>query len=104
MAQVDLIIGGRSHSVACRDGEEAQLVAIGQLLDRHTAAAIRASGAQGGERMMLFLALMLADELTEHERGAAAQSAAPLPGTLLEEIADRLEAVAMALEEEPPNA
>ncbi|HWK37047.1 cell division protein ZapA [Sphingomonas sp.] len=103
MAQVELIIGGRSHSVACRDGEEAHLAALGRRLDRHAATAARASGAPGGERTMLFVALMLADEIVELE------NARPAPGqdgggALLDRIADRLESVAAGLEKPGADA
>ena len=65
MAEVRLTIGGRSHVVACRDGGEADLEALGRRLDAHSAIAARAAGGQGGERTMLYIALMLADELAE---------------------------------------
>ncbi|UIJ43938.1 cell division protein ZapA [Sphingomonas cannabina] len=99
MAEVQLIIGGRSHTVACRDGEEAELEALGRRLDRHADAAARAAGSAGGERMMLFIALMLADELaeTERTRGDGDGNVA----AVLQHIARRLESVATALENGP---
>lgn len=100
MAEVVLRVGGRPHAVGCRDGEEAHLEALGRRLDAHAALAARAAGAHGGERTMLFIALMLADELAEAERA---------PGTgpssaLLGRIADRLEAVAASLENADEDA
>jgi cell division protein ZapA len=103
MAQVELRIGGRLHNVACRDGEEAELEALGRMLDHHAPAAIRVSGAPAGERMMLFLALMLADEIAELERRAP-PAAGTVPDNLLAEIAERLEAVAAALEQDGSDA
>jgi len=94
MAQVTLTIGGRTHVVACRDGEEAALEGLGRRLDSHAALAARAAGAPGGERTMLFIALMLADQLSEAERapgGAVAPAA-------LDRIAERLESLASTLE------
>ncbi len=96
MAEVTLHIGGRPHIVACRDGEEAQLQALGRRLDAHAAVAARVAGAQGGERTMLFVALMLADELVEAERAPSADGGPT--GAALDRIADRLEAVAKTLE------
>lgn len=100
MAEVTLRIGGRAHIVACRDGEEANLEALGRRLDAHSATAARAAGAPGGERAMLFIALMLADELAEAERlpGGGASSAA------LARIADRLESLADSLENDGEKA
>ncbi|WP_230769141.1 cell division protein ZapA [Sphingomonas sp. Leaf4] len=94
MAQVTLTVAGRPHLVACRDGEESSLRALGAMLERHAATAQRASGGSS-ERTLLYIALMLADQLSERE----ANPAAGLPPAVLERIAERLEAVAAALEE-----
>ncbi|UUL83283.1 cell division protein ZapA [Sphingomonas qomolangmaensis] len=96
MAEVTLTIAGRDHKIACRDGEEAQLRALAGKLEAHGAAALRASGGLSGERTMLFIALMLADQLAEQE--VAPPSG--IPPMLLDRIADRLEAVASALEDD----
>ncbi|OYX51467.1 MAG: cell division protein ZapA [Sphingomonas sp. 32-66-10] len=100
MGQVTLTIAGRSHNIACRDGEELHLERLGALLERHADTAVRASGGLSGERTMLFLALILADQLDEAERNPPG-GVSPV---LLENLADRLEAVALALEEPAPNA
>ena len=68
MADVTLTIGDRRHTVACRDGEEAQLRKLGELLDKHWSTAARATRGLNGERTMLFVALMLADQLDEAQR------------------------------------
>jgi cell division protein ZapA len=97
MAQVLLEIGGRTHPIGCRDGEEARVRQLGRLIDERWPAALRAAGNQPGERAMLFVALMLADSLDECEQrppvGAAIGDAA------LARIADRLESLASALEQ-----
>lgn len=94
MAEVTLTIGDRQHVVACRDGEEAQLIALGRMLDSRWPAAARASGGINGERSMLFVALMLADALDEAERRPAEIA----PSVLLDRLADRLEGIADTLE------
>lgn len=103
MAQVTFTIANRSHSVACRDGEEPHLLALVERLQRHAPAAMRASAGTSSERTLLLIALMLADELDERDRTpapAAPVSQEPeLPQDLLDEIAERLEAVAAALED-----
>jgi cell division protein ZapA len=96
MAQVMLSIGGRGHSVACRDGEEARLHQLGAMLDERWPTAQRAAGNGGGERAMLFLALMLADDLDEAMTRPAEGSA--VSDTALARIAQRLESLADALE------
>lgn len=95
MAQVTLTIAGREYNVACRDGEEPHLRSLGALLDSHAATASQASGGLNSERTLLYIALILADQLDEAERNPSA-GVSPV---LLERIADRLESVAAALED-----
>lgn len=102
MAEVTLQIGGRPHTVSCRDGEESRVKLLGRMLADRWPAANRAAGSMDGERAMLFVALMLADDLDEAiqrpPQGAAVSEAA------LARIADRLESLADALEQTPSNA
>ncbi|WP_375398971.1 cell division protein ZapA [uncultured Sphingomonas sp.] len=100
MAEVTLTIGDRRHVVACRDGEEAQLRRLGDMLDQRWAAAQRASGALNAERTMLLVALMLADSLQSGENRPPPASSADM----IEAVAVRLEALADALEQAPDNA
>lgn len=101
MAEVTLQIGGRPHTVACRDGEEARVKLLGRMLGERWPAANRAAGGLDSERAMLLVALMLADDLDEMiqrpPEGAAMSEAA------LARIADRLEALANALEQTPSS-
>jgi len=102
MAEVTLTIGDRRHQVACRDGEEAQLRRLGEMLDQRWAAANHASGGLNGERTMMFIALMIADKLY------AAQNTPPdangASSAFLDDLADRLEAIASALEKNDIHA
>jgi cell division protein ZapA len=102
MAEVSLSIGGRSHLIGCRDGEEARVRLLGRMIDERWAVANRAAGGLSGERAMLFIALMLADEydesLSRPPVGAAVSE------TALARIADRLESLAAALENGADNA
>lgn len=110
MAEVRLSVGGRTHIVACRDGGEQALEALGRRLDTHAATAARAAGGQGGERAMLYIALMLADELAEAE-AAPPPEPAPVEAVpndisteMMERVADRLEHLADGLEKSLANA
>lgn len=98
-----LSIGGRGHMVACRDGEEARVGVLAAMLDERWPAAARAGGGST-ERAMLFVALMLADDLDEARRAPPAPG--PVPGGASEDalarIADRLEALAYTLEQAAP--
>ena len=102
MAEVTIRIGERYHLVACRDGEEDQVTMLGEMLNARWPAANRAAAGTGGERAMLFVALMLADALHEAEHRPPSPGSAN-PATL-EKLADRLEGLATALEQASPNA
>lgn len=102
MAEVTLTIGGRPQTIACRDGEEDRLKMLAGIVEERWATALRAAGGLSNERAMMFVALMLADDLDEAEnrppQGAAVSEKA------LARIADRLEALAQALELGTPSA
>ena len=102
MADVELQIGGRRYSVACRDGGEAHLIALAKHVDRKAAEARAAVGDATEARQLLFAALLLADEMAENSGGhAPPPPPAPHDPALraaLARIADRIEAVADALE------
>ena len=99
MANVTLPIGGRPHTIACRYGEEARLQKLGAMIEERWPAALRAAAGVPGERAMLFVALMLADDLEEIEQRPPEGAAVSEPA--LARIADRLEALAEALEHAP---
>lgn len=102
MAEVTLAFGGRSYTVACRDGEESRVHLLGQMLEERWPMALRAAGGVSPERAMFFVAMMLADDLDDSlhrpPAGAAVSEAA------LARIAERLEDLAAALEQTAPNA
>ena len=98
MSNLNLQIGGRTYAVACAEGEEAHVSALGQMI----ADKVDGIGAGHSEaRHLLFAALILADELHEaRQRGGAPVSAMTddRQAELLEAVAERLEKVATALE------
>lgn len=107
MGEVVLSIGDRQHRIPCKDGTEDQFRRIATKLDSRWAAAERASGGMNAERSMLYVALMLADALDEAERGASPMPSAPAPPPALpdlDQLADRLEAIAAALEKPAQSA
>lgn len=113
MGEVVLSIGDRQHRIPCKDGTEDQFRRIATKLDSRWAAAERASGGMNAERSMLYVALMLADALDEAEREAVPMPSAPAPALApapvpalpdLDQLADRLEAIAAALEKPAQSA
>jgi cell division protein ZapA len=104
MAQIVITVGGREYAVTCRDGEEPHLRKLGKLLDARAEEARQAVGGVNETRQLLLAGLLLADEL--HSISTAAPSAAAEPdiAPALERLADRVEAVASALEREGGSA
>ena len=105
MAEVTLNIGGFSYQLACRDGEEAHLARLGEMVDRKVQQARSAVGNASEVRQLLLSALLFADELIESGRPpsqSAQQPQAPprptIDPALLEDLADRAEALAAKLE------
>jgi cell division protein ZapA len=100
MANLDLEIGGRRYSVACRDGEEAHLRSVAALVDRRARDAAAALGTLGESRHLLFTALMLADDIKEAQQGNAPPAPPPDDGVAeaLEALAGRIEALASRAE------
>lgn len=112
MSNVSLTIGGRSFTVSAAPGEEAHIEMLGRMIDERVRRMGGAPG-QSESRMMLFAALVLADELHEaHEREVppalppAAQppveTAPEIPEELVARVADlaeRIEKLAAHLEQ-----
>jgi len=107
MATVTLQIGGREYQLGCRDGGEAQLIAMGALVDDKIAEVTRSVGDLTESRALLMGALLLADELAELRNRAdeaTVQSALPLDtdpalALAIERLAQRMESLATSLEE-----
>ncbi len=114
MAQmVDLTIAGRTYQVACREGEEDSLRAAARLVDGKSREALAGLGTLSEARQFLFASLLLADQLVDdkpRDADAAVPAPPPPPARLdpalalrAEALADHLESLAMALENEAPN-
>ena len=112
MSNVVLSIGGRTFSVACADGEECHIEMLGNVIDRKVQT-LGVSAGQNEVRMLLYAALVLADELHEASAAHATQPAttlalpeqttAPATSDNLERIADMLENLASRLEQAPSS-
>lgn len=108
MASVDLEVGGRKYTMACRDGEEAHLRSVAAVVDRKAREAASALGNLGEARQLLFASLLLADELKEQRGGGAspitASAGDPRIAELLEDMAERVEMLADRLEAQGASA
>ena len=103
MAEVNLTIAGRSYQVGCRAGEEENLVAAARMVDAKSREALSGLGTLSETRQLLFASLLLADQLLE-KPGAAAAVIDPELAPRIEALAERIESLALSLEESPVNA
>jgi cell division protein ZapA len=103
MAQVRLLVGGRTYDLACRDGEEPRLEMLAQMLDSKARDAEQVVGSANEGRQLLLAGLLLADELSDLRAGAPDPGKAALARTL-DQLATRIESLAERLEQGPPNA
>lgn len=105
MSNVKLEIGGRHFTVACAAGEEDHVTDLGAMIAAKIATMGDVAG-QSESRMLLFAALLLADELHDAtSRGGGANDAtmaqpglSPASAQRLDQIAERLENLASRLE------
>ena len=106
MANVTLTIGGRGYTVACAPGEEAHVRELARSIDGKIAAMgdMGDMGGQGEARVLLFAALLLADELHDAKGPSPPAEIDPKLGERLSAIADALENLADRLESRPDEA
>ncbi|HMK68523.1 MAG TPA: cell division protein ZapA [Stellaceae bacterium] len=107
MAEVHLTVNGRSYPVSCDEGQQARLKELAQYLDRKTADFAAKLGQIGEARLIVLAALVVTDELADaqaqlrrHATGAASGNGVDTD-TLsqgLDELAERIEAIAERLE------
>ncbi len=98
MAEVELTIAGRPYRVACRTGEEETLRAAGALVDAKSREAIAGLGTLSESRQLLFAALLLADQIVDGREIELPTGPDPALATRCDQLAERLEGIADALE------
>jgi cell division protein ZapA len=103
MAQVSVRVNGREYDLACGDGEEAHLRELAQYVDAKINA-VRGGGVKLTDAQLLLMAgIVIADELSEatgpdRKLAAKNQSVSEIISRMLEDSADRLEAITSKLE------
>ncbi len=104
MSNVTLPIGGRDFTVACAAGEEEHVASLGRMIDQKVST-LGDNATHSEARMLLFGALLLADELHEiRHRNDAGVASASSATDLLAGIADTLEKLAARLEDRAGSA
>ncbi len=104
MAQVTLRINGHAHTIGCKDGEEAHLIAMGEEVEKRIDRAKELGVYSGESKLLVMAALFMADEL--HDLAAELQGAKKgKPGgerakpERLSRLAARAEEIAAAAEQ-----
>ncbi|WP_421726383.1 cell division protein ZapA [Bauldia sp.] len=116
MGQVNVTISGKTFRMACNDGEEEHLAALGRQLDETIEELRGQFGEIGDQRLTVMAAITMADNYTESERRLSVlegeiagleearaalverqEGAETTVARSLEALADRLEAVAERL-------
>ncbi len=107
MADVRLNIASREYIVTCRDGEELHLQSLASTVNDMVQEAGGTTGGLNESRQLLFAALLLADKLHELQSNKPAAESQMTSAddiqiaqaaTTIEKLADRLEALAVKLE------
>ncbi|MET0363341.1 MAG: cell division protein ZapA [Sphingobium sp.] len=111
MAEVNITIAGRSYALHCRDGEEARLHQLSRMIADRVDKVKAGSPGLTEVRQFLFAALLLADDLSDaqaevqRKQEAVAPPPPPIDDTAaaqaLESLAERLEAIGLALAADP---
>lgn len=106
MAVVNVTINGRVYDIACDDSQVGRVQELGREVDARAQHLLSSVGAVSDSRLLVMVALLLADELTEardqlgklgDEVGAAAEGDARLAG-VIDSLAKRIESIATRLE------
>lgn len=107
MAEVDVVINGRSYLMGCDDGQEEHLRQLAGYVGQRVDELAATVGQVGDARLLLMASLLIADELSdlreemEALRGDAERHVAEAEAELaerLEHLAQRLESVAAAVQ------
>ena len=115
MAQVTVTINGRDYRIACDDGQEEHLIGLADSLEAMVRELAGEFGQVGDARLILMASLLKLDELAEvreevkamrtalaskenTESAAAAERVDSEVGAVVDNIAQRLEDIALRLE------
>lgn len=77
MGQVTVTINGRTYRLACGEGEETRVSELAGLVSQRMDRLVAEVGTASQELLLLMVALLLADELTERGAATAGAKAAP---------------------------
>ena len=103
-AKVAITIVGRTYEISCDDGQEDYIGVLAAEVDKRADALFRSVGQVGDARLMVMVALLMADEMADLRRQIAQAPADPhdaadaeLAGGI-DSLANRIAAIAEHLE------
>jgi cell division protein ZapA len=76
MAQVIITINHREYPISCENGEEGNIIRLGNLLDEKAQSLINALGPINENMLLAMTGLILADELNDLKKNTSAPSSA----------------------------
>ena len=97
MSEVKLQVGGRPYKVSVADGQEDNLRSLAATVDAKLAG-MGKNISSNEAKNLLFAAILLADELEDAKKKASAPPPPPAPEIDTAMVADKLERLAVALE------
>ena len=97
MPDLDILVNGKPYTIRCDDGEETHVTALAEELDARANRLLRGVGPIDDARLLVMVALILADELHE-ARVAEASAASPPAQAGTDDLAQAIEAVASRIE------
>ena len=107
MATVDVVVNGRRHQLQCDDGQDTRLKRLAAYVDKRVSDLAQNHGQIGDTRLLLMTSLLVADELSDaydelkRLRTALTDTAKQTEkhaATAIEQVAQRLEAIASRIE------
>lgn len=102
MAKADIVIRGKTFSIACAPGQEHRLVTLSRELDARVEGIAGAVGDIGDQRLLLIAALSLLDELSAAQHSIETVSGPDVDraSRALETASERILALAGRIETE----
>ena len=102
-ATATVTIVGRSYDIACDDGQQDHVRKMAAEVDRRASELLKQVGVVGESRLLVMVALMLTDELSDARAALRAEHDGAAPADIalaggIEQLAQRLDAIAERLE------
>lgn len=110
MSEVTITVNRRPYRLACEDGQEHHLIALAERVDARVTDLVAKFGQIGDQQLLVMVGLLLADEAAElrrrldqqehmsAEHSTAFEAADAAAAGAIEQVAERIENLAVAVE------